>query len=42
MSTYFKVKGYKIVTADLNKKETKGSLFSFNAWSQILLSRLGG
>lgn len=42
MSTYFKNKGYKLVTADLNKKETKRSLWGINAWSQILLSQLGG
>lgn len=42
MSTYFKIKGYKSVTADLEQKKGPRGLFCFNAWLQILLSQLGG
>mgnify|MGYP001747251725 CR=1 FL=1 len=38
MSTYFKIKGYKFVTADLEKKRDQEVSVCFNAWSQILLS----
>ena len=42
MSTYFKIKGYKSVTADLEQNRDPEVSVCFNAWLQILLSQLGG